>query len=349
MFFGGRDLMVRIKDIAALAGASTSAVSFVLNGKGTAMRISQEMQRKILESAGDLGYVANVQARRLKSADNTPLVALYWPVDQAGFPLERLLEGTSAYVRACDGDVEMVMRPYKAGKLVSAGVNRAESKYNALLFVGLSEEEQLYVDGCGLTLPQCFIGNKTGRSGSAVPDLFKAGRETARLFSAHKATRASFIGKPGKGTALLSGFKDGCREYGLQLLPEHIFERQASPIGGSLAAEEIAALSERPDAVLFESDLAAIGALSVFARYGITIPGELKLVACGSHALLEYLTPSVSVVTFPIEEMAEDALSSLVSAVHGGKERIHKLYEPEFIFRESCGAFPGKKAYRIFV
>ena len=51
-----------IKDIAKLTGVSHSAVSYVLNGKG---RVSEETRRRILETAQEIGYVPNRNARNL--------------------------------------------------------------------------------------------------------------------------------------------------------------------------------------------------------------------------------------------------------------------------------------------
>jgi DNA-binding LacI/PurR family transcriptional regulator len=213
-----------------------------------------------------------------------------------------------------------------------------------------SEEEQVYIEGCNLAaVPQCYIGDAPGKSLCTAPDLIKAGRETARLFAGHRVQRAGFVGKFGKPSPLLNGFQEGCKEYGLKLEPENIFFQQAQPSGGTLAAEEVLLLAEKPDAMLFESGLAATGALSAWNKGGIKIPEQLKIVACGSPALLEYLSPSVTAVTFPVEAMAEDALTALLSSIGGNRIQMHKTYEPEFVFRESCGPFPGKKAYRIFI
>ena len=47
---------VRIKDIAARMGISASTVSLVLRGRGDENRISRETQKRVIQTAGEMGY-----------------------------------------------------------------------------------------------------------------------------------------------------------------------------------------------------------------------------------------------------------------------------------------------------
>jgi len=58
--------MATIKDVAKLAGVSSSAVSAVFNGKAASIRIKDETVRKIRESAASLGYNPNRLAKSLR-------------------------------------------------------------------------------------------------------------------------------------------------------------------------------------------------------------------------------------------------------------------------------------------
>ena len=54
---------VTIKDVAARGGVSKTAVSYVLSGRETGVRISEETRRRVLAAARDLGYHPNALAR----------------------------------------------------------------------------------------------------------------------------------------------------------------------------------------------------------------------------------------------------------------------------------------------
>jgi LacI family transcriptional regulator, fructose operon transcriptional repressor len=55
-----------IYDIAAAAKASPSTVSLVLNGSWTRYRIKEETAKRIMKTAGELGYAVNMKARGLR-------------------------------------------------------------------------------------------------------------------------------------------------------------------------------------------------------------------------------------------------------------------------------------------
>jgi LacI family transcriptional regulator len=61
---------ISLKDIAHLAGVSTSTVSFVLNGKAKEMRISETLSKKIVALANKEGYKPNQIAVSLRTGQS---------------------------------------------------------------------------------------------------------------------------------------------------------------------------------------------------------------------------------------------------------------------------------------
>ena len=58
---------VTLKDVAARAGVSVSLASKVITGKMGNSTVSEEKAQKIFAVARELGYVANMSARRLRT------------------------------------------------------------------------------------------------------------------------------------------------------------------------------------------------------------------------------------------------------------------------------------------
>src|SRR5258708_2284759 len=54
-----------MRDVAERAGVSKATVSYVLNGRETAMRIPDETRERILSAVRELGYFPNALARSL--------------------------------------------------------------------------------------------------------------------------------------------------------------------------------------------------------------------------------------------------------------------------------------------
>ena len=61
---------ISLKDVAREAGISTSAVSFILNGRAEEMRISKDLEKRVQAIASKLGYVPNQVAVSLRTGQS---------------------------------------------------------------------------------------------------------------------------------------------------------------------------------------------------------------------------------------------------------------------------------------
>lgn len=66
-------MVVRLKDIAAQAGVSTTTVSRILNGRDTGIPIREETRQKVIALAAEMGYRPNIMARALRGSHSTLL------------------------------------------------------------------------------------------------------------------------------------------------------------------------------------------------------------------------------------------------------------------------------------
>src|SRR5579872_7376801 len=71
--------MATIRDVAERAGVSKAAVSYVLNGRETSVKIAEPTRQRIREAARDLNYHPNALARGLahRRTDTIALVMQY--------------------------------------------------------------------------------------------------------------------------------------------------------------------------------------------------------------------------------------------------------------------------------
>lgn len=339
--------MARIKDIAQRAGASTSAVSLVLNGKADAVRISKETQQRILDAAAELGYIANIQARRLRTNDYMPSIALCWPVDKPSMGLTQMMTGLLE-AREKKQTYDVVMRPYKAGKLSAYEVKHLQENYNAILFVDATEADRIFIEKSDINIPVCCLGWQSEKYSSIAVDLFAAGRDVAALFAAHKLARVAFIGSVTEDVSLLNGYAQGCKEQKLEFDSDLVFACGPKAFEGERIAEIVLASGRRPEGLLFASDEASIGALQAFHKRNVDIPGRIKIIAKGNVALAEYTIPSLSVITTPMNALFIEGMAILEKQL---KQKLveHNSKPMDFVYRQSCEAAPNKKAYRIFI
>lgn len=340
--------MARMKDIAEKAGASISAVSFVLNGKADKMRISQETQERILAAAQELGYVANIQARRLRASAFIPTIVLSWPAYIKDIPLLRFMDGLAEYQKRYQSMVDIVLQPYTERAFSQEYILWVEKNYNAAIFFGLQEQERSLVEEHDFEIPVCMLGWQSEKHAYVAADAYDAGYDTAKLFAAHGLTRIGFVGDTSRDINVLNGFNKGCQESKIEFDANMVWDMPHTPYGGIRAAEEIVAKIDKQEAIMFASDEAAIGAMQLLESRKIDVPARMKIVAQGNNHLSEYLIPSLTTVWAPMDEMLLYALELLRNKMQGTMQES-KLYKMEFAYRDSCAAAPGTKAYRIFI
>ncbi|MFD0743293.1 LacI family DNA-binding transcriptional regulator [Phytohabitans flavus] len=95
------------------------------------------------------------------------------------------------------------------------------------------------------------------------------------------------------------------------------FDGDYSEAAGIRAVAALAALEDRPTALVFDNDVMALGALHEAGRRGLAVPADLSLIAWDDSALCQLAVPPLSAVSHDVQELGElvghtlaDALSS---------------------------------------
>ena len=85
--------MVTMQDISLKAGVSKSTVSHILNGRETALRISDATRDRVLEAAHELGYRLNSSARAMSRGSFGGIALLQAIPETRSFAPQELLDG----------------------------------------------------------------------------------------------------------------------------------------------------------------------------------------------------------------------------------------------------------------
>jgi DNA-binding LacI/PurR family transcriptional regulator len=87
--------------------------------------------------------------------------------------------------------------------------------------------------------------------------------------------------------------------------------------GGMRALVQLAALPQRPTAILCSNDMTAIGVMREAYECGIVIPRDLSLVGFDDIRLSQFTTPPLTTVQMSQTLLAEYAFQALRRAVEG--------------------------------
>jgi DNA-binding LacI/PurR family transcriptional regulator len=302
----------RSVDVARLAGVSQKTVSRVLNGE---RYVSDEVRRRVLDAAGELGYRLNSAARALASGRTRSIgvvtlgTALYGPASlligveraarDAGYALRvvNTLEGDPGGVV---GAVESLLEQGVDGIVVSEPIDEGA--------VSLSVDVPVLVLGA----PAMFGGTRTVATGVGAELLARTATEHL-LDLGH--TTVHHLAGPERWFAArdrLEGWRSALTARGR--------ERPAVLVGDWSAAsgyEAGRALAADGDvtAVFAANDDMAIGVIRALTEAGRRVPGDVSVVGFDDIPVAAYVTPPLTTVRQPFDAVAREGLRLLVQAI----------------------------------
>jgi LacI family transcriptional regulator len=100
-----------------------------------------------------------------------------------------------------------------------------------------------------------------------------------------------------------------------------------------------------PRALLCMNDQMALGALNVFAEAGIAVPDKVAVTGFDDLVVSRYLSPPLTTVRQPAEDLGATAVSTLVEVTRGADGASREIVLPtELVVRESCGCEAAARA-----
>ena len=299
-------------DIALAAGVSQATVSLVLAG-GTTARISAETRKRVRATAAEMGYVRRGPARGtgmvallLDEVNTTPFAMPF--LDAAKDEAAALGWLVAAFVTGGDAATETAI-VQTLSALDLQGV-----LYTRLITKTVHPPEALF------SLPTVLLNchESSRRLPSVVPgDVAGMQAATEALIRAgHR--RIGHI--PGEDWAeatrdRLRGYKQALAAHDIAF-DQVLVARPAWTVGSGQAAMDALLASAHPTAVTCFNDRVAIGAYEAIRARGLSIPGDISVMGFDNEDLVAHLTPPLSTVQLPHDEMARVAMALLADRPH---------------------------------
>ncbi|MBT2483684.1 MULTISPECIES: LacI family DNA-binding transcriptional regulator [unclassified Microbacterium] len=266
-----------VKDVAALAGVSSSTVSNYLNHPHVLGAASRERVRAAIEQ---LGYVPNESARQLRAGSSKALALI-------------LLDAWLPYFNELSRGVDDVARE-GGWSLFFSNSNRdsAQESRNIDMFEA-HRVQGIVIYPLGDVVPRLEQLAQRGirsvvvgpiRDSPTVASVLFDDRGGGRLAGEHLLSlgrrRILFLGSAAvdQSNDRLAGIQDAVADTDATITVTDVAHLATED--GLRAAEQIIALpeAERPDAVFAANDLVALGVLTQLLRHGIRVPEEIALV-----------------------------------------------------------------------
>ena len=325
------------KDVAKCSGVSLTIVSQVLNNTPYA-RIKQETREKVQRVARELGYIQNVLGQALVGKRiyhigvaltcNDTVGDLHFQEIVRG--IRAVAEAESYYVLFCpitsrtdENIAEKLANLVKSKRVDGLIINKEDILTTE---IGKLAAEDLPFVLLNSVLP--YERPELGPVRSIVFDHSDGMRKTVRYLLGLGHRRIGLINSE-HGTfpenyhrtsdnRRLEGYMKELETEGLPYCQELIgcgdFSRKED-VRHTL--ETFLQLSLPPTAIVTADDLIAIEVMRLLKEWGKKIPEDISVVGCDNSYICEHLTPSLTSLDLPLNEMGRQAAIALLDEFNG--------------------------------
>jgi LacI family transcriptional regulator len=305
---------VTIKDIAAELNLSHSTVSRALNNR---THISEETKERVRQAAKKLGYVPNLSARMIRG-DASALVGLVIPDLKSDFfaalskSLAERCRNSGLRLLLAITDDDPVTECNEVRALIESRVSGIVATLSGapdpalLQMLAATPVVQLLRRTTKLHGPAVCMSDEEGCKG-AVEHLLALGHRRIAYIGPSRAISA--------GEDRVRGFLRAHEQANVKPLEkflELVPQRQAD---GAAAVERLLARKPRPTALVISNSDLTIGAMHALRARGLEVPADISVVGCGDPAWTDLLTPPLTTMGFPVEELADAAMAHLLRAI----------------------------------
>lgn len=327
-----------LSTISERTGYSITTISRVLSGKSKKYRISEKTAERILQEAKRCNYSPNIIAQNLRT-NKTNTIGVLMP---------------------------SVANPYfaeMAGVIISEANSR---RYTSIVIDSMEDEENQRHNLATLIARKVdgIIAAPCGSDCSLFEEIRKMQIPLVLIDRFFSDTHISYVTTNNylgglEGTNMLirnghkniaciqgakssmpnrkrvAGYMEALKHAGLQdnaILVGDEFSIQ----NGYMETKLLLGRKPRPTAIFSLSNTIGLGAMKAIREAGLKIPDDISIVSFDNNIYMDYLTPPISRVGQPVEEMAKLAVRLLMECIESKKNICTQLeLSPELISRDS--------------
>ena len=309
-----------IKDIARMAGVSTTAVSFVLNNRPG---VSDATRQKVQEIIRQTDFIPNVHTRRLNLGKSFTIHVVlkqyaYGLYNQ--FALETLSGvfkegkslGYSIIFTLVDEEMpgEQLIESVRSKDCDGIILNQID---DPVLLSQLQQENIPFV---------CVDAHLPADSQLPMVevDYYDAAYQATRYLHQHGHQDIGFIGPetPAEHCAnTFRGFSDYLKDAGLSCNPQWVAKIPFSQASTEAAVDTMLEQDKLPTALLCSCDAVAIDVIRRAKEKGIRIPEDISVMGVDDLLVSRYLDPALSTMTFDKELLGAKAMELLYQIIQG--------------------------------
>ncbi len=329
-----------IRDIAKRLGISVSTVSYALNGGPRP--VPEDVRQRVLEVARELDYRPNRLARSMVTG-KTETIAVVPPVVTRNMLRSPYIHAVLSSVADAVGEhgydilLHTSATPMDDRQLVHSLLS---GKVDGILLIAPLSTSQVPEELRRRDVPCVVLSSVVEGVPSVCADNVAGIFSAMDWLYAHGHRLFGFVGGPETfhdARERLLAFRQCLRDLHLTYRPEWVAYGDFTAQGAETCARTILSGAERPTAILSANDETAAGVLQVAQEMGLRVPEDLSVVGFDDTPFAQILSPRLSSIRQPLEQMATEAVRLLMEWIEQKTPPTPRVVQmaTELVLRES--------------
>ena len=344
--------MASIYDIAKVAGVSYSTVSLILNNRGDDVRISKKTQERVKKIAKDMGYVPNINARKLISKDikNLPEIALFWSPSQHPVFLNDMISRMNALVKQkAIQPMSVTIYPFETGQLCKMEKILRGNFAHGIIIPAARDEDVNYLKQLDIRTPVINLYSDIPKYHSVDTDSYLNGYTAAKIFDKKGIKTVGIVENVYQSVSSserVRGFKDYCSEHYMDIIidlaqiPE-VDSQNDTAINryqkGRSIVDDLLKADLLPQGLFIQEDDSARGIYSSLRSHNIRVPEDVAVICYGYNSKENEEENRLTMIEFPIESLATEAWGLMNQILDGTITKATRIVCPTAIhYGRSC-------------
>ncbi|HCH0915078.1 TPA: substrate-binding domain-containing protein [Vibrio parahaemolyticus] len=330
--------MATMKDIAKLAGVSTSTVSHVIN---KTRFVSEEISERVNNAAKELNYYAPSALARSLKVNRTKTIGMLVTTSTNPFfgevvkGVERSCyhKGYSLILCNTEGDNERMRQSINT--LLQKRVD------GLILMCSSLEGERIDVFERYPDIPVVVMdwGPMLFTSDKIQDNSLRGGYLAAKYLIDCGHTEIGCITGPlikHQAQMRYEGYKRAMNEAGLDFNANWIIESDFECEGGYQAFKKMAERGTLPSSIFISNDMMAMGVINAANELGIKVPDDLSIIGYDDIHIAKFMSPSLTTIHQPKYRLGQAAVETLVRRLDDKSNEAQVVQlEPTLVVRNS--------------
>ncbi|HHG3367717.1 substrate-binding domain-containing protein [Vibrio parahaemolyticus] len=330
--------MATMKDIAKLAGVSTSTVSHVIN---KTRFVSEEISERVNNAAKELNYYAPSALARSLKVNRTKTIGMLVTTSTNPFfgevvkGVERSCyhKGYSLILCNTEGDNERMRQSINT--LLQKRVD------GLILMCSSLEGERIDVFERYPDIPVVVMdwGPMLFTSDKVQDNSLRGGYLAAKYLIDCGHTEIGCITGPlikHQAQMRYEGYKRAMNEAGLEFNANWIIESDFECEGGYQAFKKMAERGTLPSSIFVSNDMMAMGVINAANELGIKVPDDLSIIGYDDIHIAKFMSPSLTTIHQPKYRLGQAAVETLVRRLDDKSNEAQVVQlEPTLVIRNS--------------